>query len=252
MRLYRELTNLTPRENLTAATTLILLLIFGDLVFIFLHLVDLETGWMRGVRMSLEADGGIPERYQYAKEFWMAGWMAVTFWRTRVRLYAAWSAVFGFLLLDDAAQVHERAGGWLARTFELPAMFGLRSKDMGELMVAAGIGVLIVVMVALTSWRRGEPSQRISRDVFSLICLLGLVGVVVDMLHVVTYLKGSRLANLLLLVEDGGEMLVMSALTAYAFHVTSHDGLTHFDLWATVRAYVVPAGFTRPQVTQVG
>ena len=231
-----QLTNRAPQDNLTPATTLLALLLCGDLAFIFLHLLDVETGWMRGVKISLEADGGMPETYQYVKEFWMAVCMALTFWRTRIRLYAAWSAVFGFLLLDDAGQVHERVGVWLARTFELPAMFGLRSNDTGELMVAGSVGLATVAMVGLTSWRRGEQSERIARDVLSLLCVLGVLGVFVDMLHVVTYLSGSILAQVLLVVEDGGEMVVMSALTAYAFHVTSHRGRTRFDLWATLKA----------------
>ena len=236
MRLYPiSLANRAPQDNLAPATTLLVLLIAGDLAFIFLHLLDVETGWMRGAKISLEADGGMPETYQYVKEFWMAVCMAITFWRTRVRLYAAWSAVFGFLLLDDAGQVHERVGAWLARTFELPAMFGLRPTDTGELMVAGCVGLTMVSIVALTSWRRGEQSERISRDVLSLICVLGVLGVFVDMLHVVAYLNGSLLAQVLLVVEDGGEMVVMSALTAYAFHVTSHRGRTRFDLWATVK-----------------
>jgi hypothetical protein len=236
IRLYPvNLTNRVAQDNLIPATTLLVLLISGDLTFIFLHLLNVETGWMRGVNISLEADGGIPETYQYAKEFWMAACMAITFWRTRLRLYAAWSALFGFLLLDDAGQIHEQGGAWLAGRFELPAMFGLRSKDTGELMVAAGIGLTMVAIVALTSWRRGEQSERVSRDVLSLTCMLGVFGVFVDMLHVMTYLNGSLLAQVLLVVEDGGEMVVMSALTAYAFHVSSHRGRTRFDLWTALR-----------------
>jgi hypothetical protein len=231
-----NLTSRAPQDSLMPAAMLLLLLISGDLAFIFLHLLDVETGWMRGVKISLEADGGLPETFQYLKEFWMALCMAITFWRTRNQLYAAWSAVFAFLLLDDAGQVHERVGASLARTFELPAMFGLRSIDAGELIVAACVCLAMVAIVALTSWRRGEQSERISRDVLSLMCLLGVLGVAVDMLHVVTSLNGSLLAQVLLVVEDGGEMIVMSASTAYAFHVTCHQGRTRFDLWASARA----------------
>jgi hypothetical protein len=108
--------------------------------------------------------------------------------------------------------------------------------DTGELIVAASVALTMVAIVGVTSWRRGEQSERISRDVLSLICALGVLGVFVDMLHVVTYLNGSLLAQVLLVVEDGGEMLVMSGLTAYAFHVTSHRGRTRFDLWATLKA----------------
>jgi hypothetical protein len=244
MRLHTgTLTTRAVRDNLTPASTLLLLLVCADLAFIVLHLVNVETGWMRGAKISLEAEGGMPETYQYVKEFWMAACMAITFWHTRTRLYAAWSAVFAFLLLDDAGQIHERVGAWLAREYALPAIFGLRANDSGELIVAASAGLTMLTMVAFTSWRRGEQSERVSRDVLSLICLLAVVGVLVDMLHVVSHLSGSLLSQVLLVAEDGGEMVVMSALTAYAFHVTSHYGRTSFDLWGSVRARI---GWTSP------
>ena len=220
------------------AATLLLLLICADLVFIVLHLVNVETGWFRGIGISLEADGGLPETYQYVKEFWIAVCMAATFWRTRVWAYAVWSIVFAFLLLDDAGQIHERVGAWLGQQYALPAMFGLRPDDMGELLFAAMIGASMLALVGLASWRGGEQSRRISRDVLFLIFVLAIVGVVVDMLHVISYLQRSLLAQVLLVVEDGGEMLVMSALTAYAFHVASHGGRTRFDLWADVKARI--------------
>jgi hypothetical protein len=217
------------------AATLLLLLISADFVFIVLHLVNVETRWFHGVAISLEADGGVPETYQYIKEFWIAVCMAAVFWRTRVRSYAVWSMVFVFLLLDDAAQIHERVGTWLGRHYSLPVAFGLRPDDTGEVLFAAMIGASMLALVGLASWRGGQQSRRISRDVLCLIFMLAILGVIVDILHVVTYMQRSLLAQVLLVVEDGGEMIVMSALTAYAFHVASHNGRTRFDLWADVK-----------------
>lgn len=226
----------TARDNITPAATLLLLLVCTDLAFIVLHLANVETGWLRGVGISLEADGGLPETYQYVKEFWIAVCMAATFWRTRIRAYAVWAIMFAFLLVDDAGQVHERVGAWLGQQYALPALFGLRADDMGELLFAAMIGTSMLALLGLASWRGGEQSGRITRDVLCLIVALAILGVFVDMLHVVSYLRRSLVAQVLLVVEDGGEMLVMSALTAYAFHVASHGGRTRFDLWAGVKA----------------
>jgi hypothetical protein len=231
---------LTPRDrdNMTPAATLLLLLICTDLAFILLHLVSVETRWLRGAGISLEADRGLPETYQYVKEFWIAACMAATFWRTRERAYIVWSAMFLFLLLDDAGQIHEHVGAWVGQRYALPSAFGLRADDTGELLFAAAIGGSMLALVGLTSWRGGERSGRISRDVLGLIAALAVLGVVVDMLHVIAYLQRSLLAQVLLVIEDGGEMLVMSALTAYAFHLASHGGRTQFDLWAEVKARV--------------
>lgn len=232
----RTLTDNEARDSMTPAATLLLLLICTDLTFILVHLVTVETGWLRGVGVSLEAERGLPETYQYIKEFWTAVGMAFLFWRTGVRSYVGWSIVFAFLLLDDAGQIHERVGAWLAHRYALPSVLGLRPDDAGELLFAAMLGTFVVGLAGLSYWRGCEQSRRTSPNVLCLLVLFAVPGVFVDMLHVVAYLQGSLLAQVLLVVEDGGEMLVMSALTAYVFHVAIHDGRARYDLWAYVKA----------------
>ena len=224
--------------------TLLQLLICADIAFIVLHLVYIEVSALRGVRLSLEAEGGMAETYQYVKEFWIAACMAAAFRRTRVPLYASWALVFAFVLFDDALQIHERAGAWLGRAYALPTMFGLRPDDVGELLFAAMVGASVLALVGVATWRGGEQARRISRDMLCLLTAFAILGVLVDTLHVVAYVQRSLVEQLLLVVEDGGEMLVMSALTAYAFHVASLRGRTRFDLWAMLRARV---GFGPPR-----
>ena len=232
----RPLTDHEAPDNMTPAATLLLLLIGADLTFIVLHLVNVETGWLRGAGISLEAEVGVPETYQYIKEFWITACMAAMFWRTRVRPYVGWAIVFTFLLLDDAGQIHERVGAWLAGRYALPGVLGLRPADTGELLFAATVGAAVFALVGFAFWRGSEQTRRISRDVLCLLLVLSVPGVLVDMLHVVSYLQRSQLAQVLLVIEDGGEMLVMSVLTAYAFHVASHGGRTRFDLWSNMKA----------------
>ena len=229
------LTHDASQEDTTPAATFLLLLISADLAFIVLHLVNVETGWLRGVPISLEADGGLPETYQYIKTFWIALSMASTFWRTRVGLYGAWAVVFSFLLIDDAGQIHERVGKWLGRSYQLPVAFGLRPEDIGEQLFAALVGASMLALVGFASWRGSGQSKSVSRDILCLVVALAFVGVAVDALHVIAYVHRSLLAQVLLVIEDGGEMLVISALTAYAFHVASHGGRTRFDLWASLK-----------------
>jgi hypothetical protein len=164
--------------------------------------------------------------------------MVSTFWRTHVLTYGCWAVVFAFLLIDDASQIHERVGQWLARSYEVSVPFGLRPDDVGELLVAALAGASILALVAFASWRGGEQAWRISRDLLRLVVALGFFGVAMDVVHVLAYVHRSLLAQVLLVIEDGGEMLVMSALTAYAFHVASHRGRTRFDLLASVKARI--------------
>jgi hypothetical protein len=241
-----RLTDSAAEDDTTPAATLLLLLVAADITFIALHLVNVETGWFHGVPLSLEADGGLPETYQYIKIFWIVLCLASTFWRTRVRLYGYWALVFAFLLVDDAGQIHERVGAWLGRSYAVPVAFGLRPNDIGELTFAVVVGLAMLALVGFASWRVGEQARRVSRDILCLVLVLAFIGVPVDTLHVIAYFQRSLLAQVLLVVEDGGEMLVMSALMAYAFHLASHRGHTRFDLWASVKTRLGAVRTARP------
>ena len=222
-------------ESTSPAIALLLLLICADVGFTLLHLINVETGWLRGTGISLESDGGPAEIFQYLKAFWVIVCMVVAFVSTRHGVYVSWALVFLFLLADDAGQIHENVGTWLGQRYGFPAPFGLRSKDIGELLFAAAAGLTILAVVGVAVWRGTEQCRRISRDLGCLIVVLALVGILVDMLHVIAFVGQSLLAQVLLVVEDGGEMIVMSALTAYAFHVAAHVGRSRFDLWSFVR-----------------
>lgn len=161
--------------------------------------------------------------------------MVVAFVSTRHGAYLSWAFVFLFLLADDAGRIHERVGGWLDQRFDLPAPFGLRSKDVGELLFAGAIGLAILAVVGVAVRHGTEQCRRISRGLGLLIVALAVVGILVDMLHTIAFLERSLLAQALLVVEDGGEMIVMSALTAYAFHVATHVGRTRFSLWSNLK-----------------
>ena len=222
---------------LDTARRLLLLLIAADLAFIFLHVIYVETSLLRGRPFSLEADNGLPEAYQYVKQFWLALSMAALFRRTRAIVYIGWMIVFAFLLLDDAFQFHEHFGQWLGARYSVPVAFGLRPDDIGELLFAGAIGGVTLLLIGFGYWR-GDPQARIvSRDMAILVVLLAGLGVGVDVLHVITYFKAPLLGHLLLIVEDGGEMLVVSIMAAYIFNVLNHQGQASVDLWGSIRDF---------------
>lgn len=224
-----------PDESTFPAFALLLLLVCSDLGFVLLHVISVETGWLRGARISLEAEGGPAEIFQYLKEFSVMVCMVVAFVATRRAVYISWALVSLFLLADDSMQFHESVGMWLGERYAFAAPFGLRSYDVGELLFAGSAGLVMLVLVGGAVWRGTEQCRRVSRDLGILIVALGLVGILLDVVHVVAYYGRSLLAQVLLVLEDGGEMIVMSAMTAYAFHVARHRGNTRFDLWSHLR-----------------
>ena len=224
-----------PDESTVPAFTLLLLLVCADVGFMLLHLISVETGWLRWARISLEAEGGPAEIFQYLKEFSVMVCMVIAFVATRRVVYISWALVFTFLLADDSMQIHESVGAWLGERYSFAAPYGLRSNDVGELLFAATVGLAMLALVGGALWRGTEQGRRVSRDLGILIVSLGLVGILLDVVHVVAYYGRSLLAQVLLVVEDGGEMIVMSAIAAYAFHVARHRGNTRFSLWSRLR-----------------
>ena len=222
--------------NVSPAIAVLLLLICADVGFTLLHLIYVETGWLRGARISLEADGGPAEIFQYLKEFWVAVCMVAAFVLTRRAVFVSWALVFLFLLADDSMQLHENVGTWLGERYALPAPFGMRSKDIGELLFAATAGLVMLAVVGVALWRGSENCRRVSQNLGVLVVTLGVVGILLDALHVIAYFGDSLLAQVLLVVEDGGEMIVMSAMTAYAFQVATNMGRTELDLWSPLKA----------------
>lgn len=226
-----------PRQLHTTWTLLLLLLVAADLAFIVLHVLYVETSLLRGRPFSLEADNGVPEAFQYVKQFWVVLCMVVLYRGTRAVVYIGWGLVFTFLLLDDAVQLHEHFGKWLAAQYTLPVVFGLRPDDIGELLFASIVGGATVLLIGFGFWRSDADARIFSRDMTILLVLLAGLGVGVDILHVITYFKAPLLAQYLLIFEDGGEMLVVSGMVAYAVNVLNHQGRPTVDLWAIMRDF---------------
>lgn len=226
----------SPRQ-LDTVRTLLLLLVAADLAFIVLHVLYVETSLLRGRPFSLEADNGLPEAFQYVKQFWVALCMVLMFRRVRAVVYIGWALLFTFLLLDDAFQFHEQFGKWLSKQYELPVAFGLRPDDIGEVLFAAVLGVISTVLIGFGFWRGDADARIISRDMAMLVVLLAGLGVGVDILHVITYFEAPLLAQFLLIFEDGGEMLVVSAMVGYMVNLLNHQGRATVDLWAIMRHF---------------
>jgi hypothetical protein len=222
------------------AGTLVLfgLLVSIDLLFIAVHVLHVWSPALKAGHYSLEADGGMAEMYQYIKFIWLSGCLVLAFLQTRLPVYLGWMLLFGFLLLDDAIQMHERAGWWFADQFGFSAALGLRAKDFGEIAFAACIGITAVALVLLTFWRGAAQSKHVSADILCLLCVLAFFGVFFDAIHTVAYFESPSLAPVLALIEDGGEMIVVSVITAYAFDIASNVGELRIAIWQRLRRLV--------------
>lgn len=197
------------------------LLLITDLSFIFLHLLFAHTRFISDYAFSLEAEMGYSEFFQYVKEYWIALLLIFLAIRNRSFLYLSWSFLFFYLLLDDSLQIHEKLGLYISNQFNFIPLFNLRSEDFGEIIVS-GLACLIFGSMILLGYRFGNRfSRSVSKNLIKLLLLLALCGVGVDMVH--TIFNNSLMETLLIVVEDGGELIVMSLIAYFVFSVSEYS-----------------------------
>lgn len=192
---------------------LLIMLVSVDLVLLVLYAMY-GFKLVSDPKFGLIEDWSYGEVYQYIKEIWIILLIGFTAWSRQSFRYAVWIPVFLFLLLDDSCQLHERAGQFLAESFQLPTFGAFRAQDSGELLYAAGAGLVVLLGVALSFRHVTADYRKWATKLIYL--LLGLVffGVVVDMLQFESYWIVEKGIGA---VEDGGEQLVMSCIVWFVY-----------------------------------
>lgn len=213
---------------------LLVLFLLTDLIYILLHIIHKFTDLLPDILYNLEFDGGYAETLQYIKEFWIILLLIDLTIRRRKALYFAWCLLFSYFLLDDAFQLHEWIGGsfikpLLVDLFNKESMFGLRFKDYGELIVSVGFGSFLMLLIAITHFKSENKDKVVSTSLFVFLCALAFFGIVIDMVHEHMWIKKiiRRLSYLNLrvthdvlgLIEDAGEMVIMSGIVWFVYNV---------------------------------
>jgi hypothetical protein len=201
----------TPR-----ATRFFLLLFAVDCIFVLLHFLLLADSINHEI-LSLETDRGLAELYQYAKISSVVLLLLSVRMKTGVIGYSVWALLFLYLLADDAFSVHEVLGEHIAISLNFVPALGLRAVDFGELATSAMIFTLFLTVLGWFYASGSDDFRNVSRKLFLLLIALAFFGVFVDMLHVALMRVDWRITFLLVVVEDGGELLVMSIIAWYVF-----------------------------------
>jgi hypothetical protein len=191
-------------------------------VLVTIHLAKPYFEALRPHHFSLEADRGIAEYYQYLKQAIVVLAMLWCWRRTKATSFLVWTVFFALMLYDDSHSLHERLGEQLAAAWALPSVFGLRPQDLGELTFAATVAVLMLSLLLVVDVVERGAATAHTLNIVLLLAALAVCGVLVDAVHVIAYFSGSRLAWVLAVMEDGGELLVMSLIAAYACRLAAH------------------------------
>ncbi len=193
---------------------LLILLLLADCVFILLH-IPYTMQMISNSFFSIEKDLGYAEIYQYIKIYWIILLLLCIVAKRKRMIYFAWLLLFLYLLIDDMLRVHEKLGRHLVSYFEYQPAFGLRAQDFGELSVSIFFGALLFTFLAIAYFQSDNKGKERSKHLLALIVLLAVFGIAMDMIHSMA----SWGRDLWGLIEDGGEMLVISIIVWYVFNI---------------------------------
>lgn len=204
--------------------TLLFILIGIDFVFMGLHALK-SLGYVTDPNLSVTQNWGYPEIFQYLKAGFVAAcffWLGSNYKRPQ---FYSWAGVFLYVLLDDSLEIHELLGYHAGTFLERAGMSG--GKTLGELLVFGMLGLMVFLPLFYFYFRSSHCELKImSQDLFMLFVAMLFFGIGVDVFHDMAE-TGTVLNGVLGLVEDGGEMLVMSLITWYTWTMITSDNFLY-------------------------
>ncbi|MEP5338987.1 MAG: hypothetical protein ABJL44_19545 [Algibacter sp.] len=212
--------------SLKKSNQLLNFLILLDCLFIFAHILivclvffGFQISWAVFSSIRVDFDNGYPEMFQYFKYFIIIIIIISLIYKKKKYHYFSWLFVFVFLLLDDSMQLHENCGGWIAQKFNYSPAFGLRAQDLGELTFVSVVGIGLMLFLILGFYFGDKKIRKINIDIGLIFSVFLFFGVVVDILHQLLS-ENETLSFIMVLLEDGGEMIVLSVMTWYFLFIT--------------------------------
>lgn len=196
---------------------LLILLILTDFCFMTLHYIHYRFDFLSDDNWLITEDRSFAEIFQYIKEFWITTTLFICGIKTLALIFFSWSLLYFYILLDDSLQIHERLGSHIAHLFHFHPAFGLRPVDFGEMSVYATFGIIFFVLLVFSYYKSNSEGRRISNYLFLLLAALMVFGFMVDMIDIMvqSITDNDFISVWLGIIEDGGEMLVISITAWY-------------------------------------
>jgi hypothetical protein len=174
------------------------------------HLSRWTTGMPgdRGFDLGVERSFG--EIFFMIMTIWVVSLLARLALSLRSVAMLGWAIAYGYLFVDDWFTVHERIGGPIGRSLG-------RDFHTGEMIWLTALGGIMGLMLLVVHLRSSGEARAISGVLFGLSAALMFCGVVLDLAH--GRLPTMTLDPYVTLLEDGGEIAVMSVVVAFLFAV---------------------------------
>lgn len=209
-----------PAEAKRAGLMLLFVLLATDIFYMILHVSSYLIAWFPKGPFWMMMDGSYPESFQYIKEFWIAMLLIYLAIIGKLRALFFWAIIFLWLMLDDALQIHEKAGG--AAAAKLIAKFFVVSKEdlyhYGQFAYSATAGLFILMAGAIIYYYSNTELRKIFRNIFALLLLITFFGVFIDFVsYLIAPVKTVLMVHIMNFFEEAGEHIAMSITLCYCF-----------------------------------
>lgn len=203
----------------------LLVLLIIDLLFIIGHMIigvraytDSDFDWYSFKPLMVDTERGIPEFFQYLKFILIIIFLGYLMVKYKMRGYLFWISLYLLMFLDDAFQIHEKMGIYLSENYSLGVFFGLRDKDIGELIYVAAMGIVVLIIMIVSFVKSSKSFKKRSVDLALLLFLFLFFGVGLDVAH--QLFRTNQMAEFIIgMLEDSGEMIVLSIISWYFLYL---------------------------------
>jgi len=194
-----------------------LLVILGiDIVFILFSLIDIFSVFNFS-NFAVQKDNLFAEKFQYLKFIGIAFICFLLAIKSRSPKFLFFMNIPIYLYLDDSRQLHERLGTKIASfLYEGSArdtlITNFRYQDIGELLYMLFFALIFLFVFLICYAWSNAFEKHFLKKILKLFIIFGIFAILVDSIH---QLSEGFIFKLLTVIEDGGEMISISFMTAY-------------------------------------
>jgi hypothetical protein len=204
------------------AYVLLLVLLFSDVALIVLHAFNGSANGINGqpVRelFRIDAQFGLGSLLMFGKLGLVILLLSEIKYLRRDRAFDFWKYLFLYVLLDDIFEISAQAGGWMSTLFSFEEFMGLTPADYGKFAFAIGGGLIVSGFLGYLLRHSSRAFVSASFAIFVLLSAFAFFAVFFDIVHAF-FDQDPKLEFPLGMLEEGGEMIVVSFLVAYIFYL---------------------------------
>lgn len=190
---------------------LLLFMLTVDVIFMGTTLLN-DWGYIQDKRWSAEEDRGFGELFMYVQELGLIALCLMLWNRTRQAFALVWAGAFLFLFIDDAFRMHETFGHVFDDWTQIERRGMMRAQDYGEFLAWVPFIILIAGLVLWSHIRSDRRHRPFLYGLYVLGATLVGLGVGLDILS--RYYNFWGHTNIVSMLEDGGEMVIVSLMLA--------------------------------------